>query len=229
MRSLLLLALLGCVSELDATIDPKTDDWEKRAAAADDLLESGKLDELEPLLKDPEPRVREQAVLTYGLLAKRGGVKRLREIARTDSDPAVVSAALAAIAQIEHAYPAPPRGELVVKYPDKIFAGIPFAIRVRLASRDKAPRAHLVVQLPAGLVAADAKRPPRWQGSLDAPLDLTFELVATEDVRGGLRVHATLDYPEPYDLEKLHDRVGVLVAGGTGSFQPLPAVKVVKP
>jgi hypothetical protein len=232
MRTPLLFVVLGCSSPdhgVTTSHSTKSDDPEERAAAADDILGSpdtlaDKLAALELLLQDREPRVREQAVLTYGMLAERDGVRLLKEIALTDPSAEVVAAALASLDRIATEFPEPPRGWLQVVYPDTFATGSPFTIHVRFGSSAEAERAEIVVQLPPWIEMADPKQPPIWKGGLEAGRneEQKFDVVATKDGRGGSRVHLTLDYPDPLDIEKFHDRMRVAVDGGHGHFEPLP-------
>jgi hypothetical protein len=170
-------------------------------------------------------------VLTFGLLAERDAIERLQDIALTDDDPAVVAAARASLERIAQDVPRSPRGWLEVEYPDTFVAGLPLSIKVTFGSKAEVRRARLVLQLPPAFQVLDPKQPPIWQGSVEAgrTYEHAFDVVATKDVRAGSRVHLALDYPDPLDLETLHDRMRVAIENGKGHFEPLPAEITRKP
>jgi hypothetical protein len=242
-RMLSVAALIGSVAACadSAPGDDSSLAWHQRLASPDGEERSQAIEEamltpevdrataLQQLLRtDPEPRLREQAVLAYSQVAGRDSVATLRESALADSDPAVVSAALASLDRIAEAYPQPARGFLVVAWPQAFVAGELLDIHVRFGSRQDAPRAQVELRLPPELELV-SPREPRWRGAVkaDAPEELVFRARATGRAsRGGATVHLKLDYPEMLDVELFDDRRPVQFDGRAGAFlAPPPATR----
>ncbi|MEO8699903.1 MAG: HEAT repeat domain-containing protein [Kofleriaceae bacterium] len=197
------------------------------AVLGDPLAKAEGIEALEKLAYDSDARVREQAVLAYGQLAGRDAVKLLKEIALGDESDDVGAAARASLDRIAIAFPVPKRGWLQVELPETFDTKRPFPIHVRFGSSAEVPRARVTVQLPQGLAMADRTLEPQWIGALKAGEihDQTFDVVAmVAELHTGTRVHLKLDYPEALDSERFHERVRVVLDGGRGHFEPLPAI-----
>ena len=189
------------------------------------------LEALGSLIYDSDPRVREQAVLAYGQLADRDGIKLLKAVALAETDDNVGAAARASLDRIANAFPEPKRGWLNVEFPPELSANKQTSIRVRFGSTVDVPRARLVMQLPQGISLADSKREPTWRGSLKAGEihDETFAIVpTTAELDTGTRLHLKLDYG-PLDSERFNERVHVVLTKGRGYFEPLPPLTVTQP
>ena len=210
--------------------DIRSEDPAVRARAADLVLGAPGDDGLEALAdlatSDPDPRVREQAVLSYAQLGGKDAVTLLKDVALGDESEAVTSAALAGLDKIKTEADEPVRAWMDVKFPQTFAAGQPFEVKVRFGSKESAPKAMLQLKLPEGFEVSGPKR-SFWKGEVVAgqAQEVVFRVVPpTRVVQSGARVRLQVDYPEQLDLDQLHENVRVAIdEQGSGRFEAQPA------
>jgi hypothetical protein len=167
---------------------------------------------------DPDPAVRERAVLSYGSMVGPAALAPLREIALREASVTVRSAARAELYRLRKTSDEQPRGWMDVSFPNEVRAGVPFEVRVAFGSDEDVPRARLSTVIPKGLSLA-APMDPVWRGSIRAGErhEVVFTLVADETAtRATMTAALKLDYPELLDFESFERRVRVRMSGPGG-------------
>jgi len=220
---------------------PEVADWRtslgsadprERAAAVDRLsAEPGdeSLRALEDILGgEPDPRVRERAVLALAIVLGEAAVARLRKVALEDPDENVGAAARASLHRLAREHPTPPRGRLEVVGPAEPPAlGRPFDLAVRFASTIDVPVARLSIRLPPGLEPLDRDR-AFFKGPLVAGEERVVRLSLTpvvDPLRGVVRVRLTIDPEEMLDVDVIDRRFRISIENGAGTFEPAPGAE----
>lgn len=169
---------------------------------------------------DPDARVRERAVLSYGSVRGKEAIPFLRDVALSRDEERVTNAAFAELGRVRAEAGEPPRGFLRVELPPAFSVGEDFDLGVTLGSTEDVTEARLRVRLPASFVPVSG-RAPEWRGSLLAnrPETLVIRVRAGEPIeRAGLRASLYLAYPEALDTEELRESYRVWTDAEGGHF-----------
>lgn len=197
-------------------------DPSERAAAVDAIPSCPEHDGvgvLEGLMStDPDPMVRERAVMAYTQATGRRGVAALRKVALADEDENVGSAARASLMLIDRVDPLPPRGSVSIACDESAFSeGAWLTVRARFQADQDVPDARFVLSVPKGWEVDSQGN--AWTGKLweGRPQEALFRVRASREVaRAKLTGRLKLDFAEELDVEVLTAVLPLSLEGGEG-------------
>lgn len=205
-----------------ASSDPSIREAVMSTIAADPSPEAEKAIEASAV-HDPVPEVREQAVLAMSQTATDSRAALLREIAGTESDRRVITAAQTGLHFMYESGAVQRRSRLTVDYPEHFRAGDRIPLHVGVGSEARSHKARVSLRLPQGFRMAEGEKPV-WKGVLDPSQeqDVVFDVIAPDaPTRGAARVSLSVAYDRGDVEESKSQRLVALDARG-GHFEELP-------